>query len=742
MNISEAFIDFSKPTTLLSGSNGSGKSSIVEAIAICFLERKRSDTFKDYVKYGETESEIKLAATIDKDIITFDVKLSSSGSTEKDVMYKNVKYHNSEVSGLLDSLGFNYYGDLLFSMQGSSDITVLSPTQRLNYLKNLLNFDYSQAIEKIEESLNASKNEYQKISNEIEFLEKSIESRQLEIKETKDLPFTEKEIENFQKKIDSYNQKLNEYNEALKKSKENSDKIIELQNQINISNNSIKDYEYKISSLEEKLSNQQKYKSSLEKTTEELSSVQKEIEALNQTSSEQQKSISEITLNQDHLNNDISNIKSQIDKITDRIENLHNESTAIRGDSTKLIDLFHNLSEENVRNKNLKIDINSKEKSIDLAKDGKCPTCGNIFTDEHKNLLKKELDNLIVEFNNSNTKLGTIKDACKDILNKSKIDLTNKQTALVQDQTLYKDQLTKLQKELSILQENRLLLNSKKLSLENTISELKDNIIDTSETEKNIVAYKDNIKKLNEDIVNFNKEISLKSFTIDIVEPDKSEYNNATQSINTQTMTENENNLILSANNAAKSFISQSRENIEKNKTKLTDIDNNIDIYKNAKQIFEKNLPNFLVVKTCSKIQSTMNSFIQSIFPNIEVRLFHSKKGVEFYYTTCCSSLTDEEKTKENMLNIKMASGFEKAILTIAFKEALCKAYSLPFCVLDEVDAAASEENSERLFNSIVCGGFFQQSIIITHKPVVRDIIKQLADTNSYTVSNGEFTLE
>ena len=92
------------------------------------------------------------------------------------------------------------------------------------------------------------------------------------------------------------------------------------------------------------------------------------------------------------------------------------------------------------------------------------------------------------------------------------------------------------------------------------------------------------------------------------------------------------------------------------------------------------------------------------------------------------------------MLPIKQASGFEKAILSICFKSVLCEAYNIPFVILDEVDAAASEDNSRRFFDIIINGGLFQQSIIISHKLDVQETIKGMSDDIiSYFVSDGKF---
>ena len=146
----------------------------------------------------------------------------------------------------------------------------------------------------------------------------------------------------------------------------------------------------------------------------------------------------------------------------------------------------------------------------------------------------------------------------------------------------------------------------------------------------------------------------------------------------------------------------------------------------------------FFSAKTLFVSMRPSNELVQTIFPNLYIRLFYSKKGIEFFYST--SGVTDEDMDKESMLPIKQASGFEKAILSICFKSVLCEAYNIPFVILDEVDAAASEENSRRFFDIVINGGLFQQSIIISHKIDIQDTIKGMSDSiSAYMVADGDF---
>ena len=137
-------------------------------------------------------------------------------------------------------------------------------------------------------------------------------------------------------------------------------------------------------------------------------------------------------------------------------------------------------------------------------------------------------------------------------------------------------------------------------------------------------------------------------------------------------------------------------------------------------------------------LEHEMNSFIQVIFPEMAVKLFQNKRGVEFFYTT---NINDGRiQTKENLLNAKMASGFEKAILSIAFKVALCRAYDLRFAFMDEIDQAGTEENSESLFKAILSNDLFDQLFVISHKPTVRDVIHSFAPSlKTFYVQKGKF---
>jgi chromosome segregation ATPase len=203
------------------------------------------------------------------------------------------------------------------------------------------------------------------------------------------------------------------------------------------------------------------------------------------------------------------------------------------------------------------------------------------------------------------------------------------------------------------------------------------------------------------------------------------------------------NNEILVLNQKAAEAVENSKVEIERLKNEDIKINAVLATYKEAKIVLSKTLPNYMVIKTCAKLEQEINDFMLCCFPNFYVKLFFNKKGVEFYFTEDRNNLKPKAETeieKEDLITIKLASGFQKALLSTAFKIALCRAYQLPLLVLDESDATSTDENSENMFNTILNSDFFEQTIIITHKKIIRDLIlSEVSDYRAYQVKKYKF---
>ena len=119
--------------------------------------------------------------------------------------------------------------------------------------------------------------------------------------------------------------------------------------------------------------------------------------------------------------------------------------------------------------------------------------------------------------------------------------------------------------------------------------------------------------------------------------------------------------------------------------------------------------------------------------------MLKKKSGVEFFYDYTNDI---ENKDEKDLNSIKMASGFEKSLMTIIFKLSLCKMYGISFSLLDEIDSAADDENSENLFNMILGSNIVEQLFIITHKPYTKNLLQDFSDKSVvYSVSKGNFAM-
>lgn len=175
MNISHASLVFTKGFNVLWGENRQGKSSVLEAIAMCLIDRKRGDSWKDYIKNGEDFFDIELRIQMSEDeddIMYFHYKgKKSSGSIEKTVKYKGNTYLNSEANTFLDkTFDQEMISQVLFSLQDSDSAIKMTPAKRRDIFKTIFNTDFPEAIAKIVQDKKKVDQEALSIETEIKVL--------------------------------------------------------------------------------------------------------------------------------------------------------------------------------------------------------------------------------------------------------------------------------------------------------------------------------------------------------------------------------------------------------------------------------------------------------------------------------------------------------------------------------------------------------------------------------------------
>ena len=670
-NITDAEIDLSSAVSLFVGDNGSGKTSVVDAIGLCLFEYKRSDTYADYIKSGENSAHIYFECEISGEPITFNIAINKTGSTvlEREVNFQGNVYHNSEVSTLLESLNLKYFSDIFCSMQNGKDITRLSPTERVAYIQRLLAFSFGPQTKIVDDTIKQLTENITELSTTNAALNQTIQNLEKQIKPLNNL-------DNLYSDIDSIKAKANQ-----------------LQSYI-VSKTAALRSNAAVAVVKDRIN------AEIVALTNELTSKNTKAAEIKLANESREKIADKI--------NEVKTVISDYEAKTKDIEVKLND-----------LDAQYKAQEVFVQNKSTEYyaaeaQFNVCKSNFDKVNHDKCPYCGQTISEDNKAHYKQELENAEKTVLKLQQDLSAEKDKL-NVLSNSRADILKEKMSLTALFDAQNNQLRSHETELACI--------------DNELVQLRPLLENINSIEQAIKDKQNLLKLENEKLLEIDNEEWNNS------QKQLSEYN---QIIANYQRVVDENTHIQAANEALQKNIDSQRQTLDKNIEKYTLLSDDLSVYKEAKQIFEKKLPQFIIIKTCKKIQSKLNELVQTIFPNLYIRLFYSKKGIEFFYST--SGVTDEDMDKESMLPIKQASGFEKAILSICFKSVLCEAYNIPFVILDEVDAAASEENSRRFFDIVINGGLFQQSIIISHKIDIQDTIKGMSDSiSAYMVADGDF---
>jgi DNA repair exonuclease SbcCD ATPase subunit len=689
MSISNMDLDFDNKVVLISGENGSGKSSIVDAISLCFISKKRSVSYQDYVQQGKEFAKIILDCEVNNEPVHFDIQLNliKGNPFQIALTYKNQIYNNKETEQIIDSFGMGYYADIIFSMQNDADITEFTPAQRAYYLQKLLNFDFEEQKTKLKKDLDSFDDIIKTNNIEIPLKENSLKREQDSIEELKIVQQTEEEIKELQESII-------EKETAFKEAEKNLDILTELNTKISSINKDIFTKRESVSFLD---NNIKSMKSNIEENNRIL---EKEKHLL--TLEKENKS--KIFAN----NKIIADNEQLVAEIDNELKDLNSSYSILLG---------------------LKYEIERLDKLYD---DGKCPHCGQETKGAAENQYVKYISSQKVP-EGLLVNISSILECKEEILTRmleyGKLvnEKEKERVALLETNTSKKASTMNYERE---IKENFAIITLGKGRIKNLCTQedidkstkkLEDesNILSLLLTEKEKVqTHIDSYSKIK--ITDLSKEIEL--------------LKNQVFSYNSLIATNNE---IKKRNEKRNDNILSIQKEIEELKQRNIDVIKQKDSYEEAYKIFDKDLPNFMSIKACATLQENINDFIQNIFPNYEVSLQASKKGCEFFYTKD-ASIKASRKKNNYLLNAKMSSGFEKALLTLAFKISLAELYGCNCLFLDEADKSADEENTQLLYEHLVNLNTFDQIFLITHKDTMKELIINNYQAKVFEIEKGK----
>ena len=677
MCVEKADLDFKdQKVIILLGSNGHGKSTVLDAISLCLNETKRGDSYKDYVMRGKDKAHIVLDCELKGIPAVFDIYINTKNPPlERKLIYNNDTQHpyiNSDVTKLLATLDMSYYSDIIMSMQGADDITKLSPAQRADYLQKLLNFSFDNEVKFCKERLETLKAQDKHNEEVINISSSQVTTKEGQVTRVPIDDFSDR-IKDLSGAVDIINRRLKEYQGLNEEQVNITTRLNEVLRDKYTAESTIKTVQVNLDKLPE-------LKENLDSLSKEKLTLSGSVTVKLNESAQLTKSLTEFSTQQETIDETRSSI------------------------ITKLA--------------NANADLASVRKHIDLIDSGKCPTCGHEFTAADKDEYTKQYDALTTTVEDLQNQLTSIQAELASVreqqvgistdigeLSTSVNSMNNRIASIDNEANALSQQIAYLEGDAKvILEQNQSKYDSLKAeedSLGNKQAQLTDSLNEYAKLNKDLQSAQVQINELNK------KALMRES--------------------------------IIKNNENIKNDIAQLNEAISKAQKELEDIHRDEAVYKEAQVLLSKNLPDYLIIKACAALEREMNNFIHIVFPDMDIKLFQNKKGIEFFYTTDAQ----KDYSKDKLSNVKMASGFEKSVLSIAFKVALCKAYNLPFAFFDEIDGQGTDDNASKLFRSLLTNGLFDQVFVISHKASVRDTIKSTADdVRVYYVNHGNFSLE
>ena len=652
MSISEQEIEFNEGITGITGENGSGKSSLLNAIGLCLTEYRAGDSLRDYVKAGELEAQIDLEGLYKGYPISYNVIINNrpyGNPLKRKVSYKGKVYENSDYSKFIKHENLENLEKVMFLFQGDTSLTSIKPSERATILKQLFNFNFEDQVNSLSDSISSAQEDKARIQGSLS----AYRSRTFE-KQGLSREVSEREMISWE------------------------DEYLSLKHQLSTLKN-IDDSQ--TSSLKSKIKEMTNEKSrALSGEVSLRESIRKNLE-------------------------DISELESLIKK-SEGVEVPKELPQKIEERNEVLKKLSEKSYEVNNKKSVCLYKVKELKAQIEISKKGYCHSCGQKIESSYVEELLLQLKNEEAKSENIQAELESIQ---KEIEETSQQQISDEKTlenitSIINRAVEAKKKLEEKRNNLHVLEKS---LEEKKSSIELIEGQL-------SYLEEALKEQDDLLKKLEEkeSLLKKSKEL-------------ESKINNA-KSVRAG------NEVKRAQNERIEKEKKECDDQISKLSAEINEKDAKIKNLKGCLDVFQRDFPNFIVLRACSQLEGYVNEFVHRVFPYMNVSLKQDRQGVQFFYKI---------KGQDRDLSIKMASGAQKSVLTLAYKIAEAKLYGLDCIILDECDASLNDENSSMLYKFIAEINSFKQLIFVSHrKKAIKEVHESFkGNMRCYWVESGTY---
>ena len=700
----ETVIDLSgNGITNISGVNGVGKSTIIEAMLFALYGKTRQEKVADVVNRSiEKDCKVSVEFVGDDDEV-YKVLRYRAHTTHKDKVYlfkgdKDISSKNTSDTNeqIIDYFGMPYVAfvnSTVFSTEFYSNFFAANNTDRLNIFENILSL----------KEISYFYEEVKKIIKEIE--ESEIESK---------MKYTESntKVEAAQENLDAYNKQAKEKLLQLKSEKEDAQRAIE-EAKVALKELGAIDVVAEKAKLSNTTLNEE-----YEKQINEKKKLHDELNAFNTFPEEE----SELLVKYGDF--DFNDNKKKEEKYKSDLETIRTRESGIDKAKLQLDSSMEKIRTLKSQKESSEKDLEKQKKDLEKVKDAICPYCGNKMDAEETAKKREIIDKKIKELE------GDIEDFEKQ-LKEEKVNLTE-----------FKDTYDTLLADVNLIRENldKNFVANSDLIKEKYLNALKHK----TEFDK---TYEENCKKQKELLIEID-ELKEKKSKLEISKYTESYLNSIEEEIKKQEdIIAKSNTTIASVNAAVKS--TYDKDYVEKIKSDIESLKEKAVFAKEQLEVIEDDKKHYEYLKECcsNKSNGFKKFFIGEMIPvfnekiNQYLPFFFNNKKIEVSFD---KDLVETIKCDGQKITYASLSCGQKTRMEIAAAFALFGLSRVFFSnqsgllIVDELLDRGLDEFGIKASLSIL-EGFAQDSkvYVISHNKTVTenitDVIEVKADENGFS---------
>ena len=700
----ETVIDLSgNGTTSISGCNGVGKSTIIEAMLFALYGKTRQEKVADVVNRSVGKDCKVSVEFVGDDDEVYKVLRYRAHTTHKDKVYlfkgdKDISSKNTSDTNeqIIDYFGMPYVAfvnSTVFSTEFYSNFFAANNTDRLNIFENILSL----------KEISYFYEEVKKIIKEIE--ESEIESK---------MKYTESntKVESAQENLDTYNKQAKEKLLQLKSEKEDAQRAIE-EAKVALKELGAIDVVAEKAKLSNTTLNEE-----YEKQINEKKKLHDELNAFNTFPEEE----SELLVKYGDF--DFNDNKKKEEKYKSDLETIRIRESGIDKAKLQLDSSMEKIRTLKSQKESSEKDLEKQKKDLEKVKDAICPYCGNKMDAEETAKKREIIDKKIKELE------GDIEDFEKQ-LKEEKVNLTE-----------FKDTYDTLLADVNLIRESldKNFVANSDLIKEKYLNALKHK----TEFDK---TYEENCKKQKELLIEID-ELKEKKSKLEISKYTESYLNSIEEEIKKQEdIIAKSNTTIASVNAAVKS--TYDKDYVEKIKSDIESLKEKAVFAKEQLEVIEDDKKHYEYLKECcsNKSNGFKKFFIGEMIPvfnekiNQYLPFFFNNKKIEVSFD---KDLVETIKCDGQKITYASLSCGQKTRMEIAAAFALFGLSRVFFSnqsgllIVDELLDRGLDEFGIKASLSIL-EGFAQDSkvYVISHNKTVTenitDVIEVKADENGFS---------